>query len=325
MPETNTTKKTKTSPDFNTLVLDIGNSEIKGLVNGELVILPSNYDSWCGKDDLQLKGIRAPFDGFTVMDYQNNPLEVQYKFSPLGGKNLLGDGDKLLLYRNIIQGCCAGDFPAKPWKVVVSYWDQRKLHLLPEKIEGSHTVLINGLDRQFEIDTLVPVAEGSGAHALYRKKFSGTFVSVDIGYDTVIFRSSSPAGVLNHSARQNTGVKQIVSFILNSPALSKIAGQGVTDRTVIDAIKNGGILRNNSQQVPDVDISSLIAEATKYWFQGSFLKIVQEYKEDVTQASGIWLVGGGANLLKDFTANTNICVPDSPGYVNLHGMATLLP
>lgn len=314
--------KTNPNPKVNTLVLDIGNSEIKAEVNGRRFTLPSNYQQVCGRDYLKLSDIEAPFYGFSVSDL-SDPTEVQNTFSPLGGRNLLGDGDKLLMYKSIIQGCCGGIKTEAPWDVVVSYWKPEKLNTL-KVLEGAHTVMVNGRDNEFNIRRLLAVAEGAGAHALYRKDAAGTFVSVDIGYDTLIFRSSSEHGVLNHEPIENSGVSQIVEYLQTSKALTQRAGAGITDRAIIDAIKNQGVLRNNQQQVPDVDISDLISAATKFWFQGSFLKIVRRYKADVNQASAIWLIGGGANLLREFTRGTNIYVPEEPGLVNLQGMSSLL-
>ncbi|MFG6101136.1 hypothetical protein U2F10_02710 [Leptothoe sp. EHU-05/26/07-4] len=310
--------------NYNTLVLDIGNSDIKGEINGEQFTLPSNYSQWCGANNLELRGMRAPFDGFSVYDYNNNPAEEQFKFSPLGGKRLLGDGDKLLRYKNIVQGCCGAIKSDAPWKVVLSYWNPAKLNLLPQLLKGTHSVMVNGVDNQFTVDQVIGVAEGAGAHALYRKEGAGTFVTVDIGYNTLIFRSTSDAGVMEHHTEPKVGVCEIVSYIQKSPALVKQAGTGITDRAVIEAIKSRGILRNNQREIPDIDISPLIKSASANWMEGPLSKLVQEFSADVNQASAIWLIGGGANLLREFTQGTNIHVPADPGFTNLAGMSTFL-
>ena len=314
----------KNTDEFNTLVLDIGNSDLKGEVNGQRFSLASNYSRWGGLRKLELSDVIAPFGGFAVYDYNNNSAATQYKFTEVGGNNLLGDGDKLRLYKTIVQGCCGSVDNDLPWRIVLSYWDRYKLQEPVPLIKGVHSVCVNGKDKEIHIADVHVVAEGAGADVLYRKDFSGTLTTIDIGYNTLILRSTSNSGLMEHHPEDNHGVREIVTSLANSPALEDLAGGRPTDRAVINAIKNNGVLRSNTMQTPDIDINHLIKPAVENWMQGPFFKLLRRYPDEVNQSSAIWLIGGGANLLSSFTEGTNIHVPEAPEFVNLQGMSLLV-
>ncbi|NEZ65604.1 hypothetical protein D0962_23080 [Leptolyngbyaceae cyanobacterium CCMR0082] len=310
--------------EFNSLVLDVGNSDLKGYINGQFFCLPSSYVLSFGLDSLDLMGVKAPFDGFSVYDHNNNPEHKQYKFAKLGGNRVLGDGDKLQMYKVIVQGCCGSRKSDKPWKVVISHWSRGKMGDMKKILKGTHVVTVNGVQSEFKIAEVVPVNEAAGADLLYRQKASGSLAVIDIGYNTLIYRQTSEAGVEHHSVFRNYGVRQIVMTIKDSNALRALAGCTPDARAIIRAIQNHGMLRSNQVEKPEVDISHIISAAVRDWASGPLGEVTKRFSSGIGQSSGIWLIGGGANLLRKYAEGTNIHVPEEPEYVNVRGMATLL-
>ncbi len=307
----------------NVLGIDIGNSDIKFLINGRLGTLPSSYRSRYGLDKLALSGVEAPYAGFSVLDRNNNPVEEQFTFLPLGGNRLLGDGDKDALYRTIVQGCCGSVDNGKDWIVIASYWNRAKLDVIKQSLLGTHTVVVNGKDREFTIKDAIVVPEGEGANLLYRKEGSGNLVTVDIGFNTLIFRLNGPSGLLTHDVLPESGVRDIIATLEESSALRSLCGFSPDSQAIISAFKNNGFIRSNEKAVPDIDINDLIKASVASWMKGPFQKLLRRNRSSISGASATWIIGGGANLLRERAEGTNLFIPEDPAITNLLGMATL--
>ncbi|MEM8610463.1 MAG: ParM/StbA family protein [Cyanobacteria bacterium P01_H01_bin.105] len=319
--------KAKTS--FNLAVIDAGNSEIKALINGELLCLPTKYTFQVGTDRRAMMQHRAPFEGFSVtieQEYASRCSQAgQYQFSPhKPSGDMPAETDKVLFYLPIVLGCCSAGNQDKPWYVVISHWDQYRDNEICNRLKGTFDTRVNGRELNIEIRHVEFVPEGEGADWFARLDggIKGTIATIDIGFNTVGFNLYSGGGnIVQRKYLENTGVRKVVQNIMDDPALQATLGRRPTPKAVIDAIKNGGQIANNGVMGGNTDISEFINAYASAWLKQTLGGISRRYGEDLLEVRNYLLVGGGAHLLKAAVEGTNIIVPDNPELSNVQGMA----
>ena len=315
-------KTIKWPTDRNVLVLDVGNSDLKGYVNGERFSVPTSYTTNLGLKPRELRQQRAPFDGFAVYDYKDS-AKRQYKFGrgQETGK-MPANSDKGTFYKTIVQGCCGGVDNSLPWTVIVSHWDEYRDEELAGSLQGIHTVCVNGNDKEINIDKVVFVVEGEGANLLYRQNGGGQLAIIDVGYDTVGLRVCNDRGEVNHAYLPGYGVRRGVASIRQSPQLAERVYKEPSARAVIYALQENGQLRSNSNESenPYINISDLVRSSVEDWVADVFGELDSTYGEMINQASAYWMVGGGANWVRPYVEGQSIFIPEEPEFANATGM-----
>lgn len=325
------TKTTLSQADskFNLAVIDVGNSEIKALINGQILRLPTQYIFTVGTDRRAMMRFQPPFEGFAVTiqsEYAERCSQAgQYQFCP--GKpsgNMPSETDKVLFYLPIVLGCCSTGDQDKPWHVVISHWDQYRDNEICNRLKGTFDTRVNGRELNIEIRHVEFIPEGEGADWLARLEagVKGTIATIDIGFNTVGFNLYSGGG--NDAQRkylENTGVRKIVQSIMDDPALQHQLGRRPTPKAVINSIKDGGNIANNGVMGGMTDISEFINGYASDWLRQTLGGISRRYGADLSEVRNYFLVGGGAHLLKKAVEGTNIHIPADPELANVHGMA----
>ena len=320
-------EQVKWPSEWNVLVLNAGNSDLKGYINGEYFVVPTSYTSTRGYKPREMSEQRPAIDGCFAV-YDRNDKNRQYKFGvgQEGGK-MPANSDKGAFYKTFVQGCCAAAKDTSlPYRVIISHWDEYRDNEIEAQLLGTHVVCVNGKDIQFEIKEVIFVPEGGGSDLIYRQVGAGRLAIVDIGYDTIGVRVTGDNGQLNHDYLPGYGVRRVVKDIMQSPDFTDRVSS-FNARKVICAIKDNGMYRDYGQMSADgevvenpiIDINDVIAPAVQEWVQDAFGEIDSVFGDNLSQASAYWIVGGGANLLRKYVPGT-VFVPAEPEKTDTLGM-----
>lgn len=313
--------------DENVLVLNCGNSDLKGFINGEYFVVPTSYSSARGCRPREMNKQRPAIDGcFAVYDLSERNRQYKFGVGQEGGK-MPANSDKGGFYKTFVQGCCAAAKDTSlPYRVIISHWDEYRDNEIEAQLLGTHVVCVNGKDIQFEIKEVVFIPEGGGSDLIYREVGAGRLGIVDIGYDTIGVRVTGDNGQLNHDYLPGYGVRRVVKDIIQSPDFIERVSS-FNARRVIYAIQNKGLYTDYGQmsvdgevvENPIIDINDLIESAVQEWVQDAFGELDSVFGDNLSEVSSYWSVGGGANLVRQYLPGT-VFVPNEPEKTDTLGM-----
>lgn len=304
------------------LVLDVGNSEFKGFVNGKAFRLLNAYEQTMGA--LPHRGTEwSVFEEGFAVELFNRPIgdcNGQFVFNPSLGEMKMADQKKEDFYPLVVAGYCSIDFDA-PWRVTVSHWNETKGPEIQKKLVGVHPCRVNGREGEADIREVHFMPEGQGANNVYRRNGgTGVLAILDIGYNTVGFSLYNGNSRLKHVYEENSGVREIVRRMLQDKALQELVGYQPAKDALLTALINGGTLPSNSDGEGAIDIRQFTEGYKLEWLRETLSDVHRKYGAIANKVGGFWIVGGGANIIKNAVKGTSYHVPEHPEFVNADGM-----
>ena len=307
---------------MNHLVLDVGNSEFKGFINGKAFRLLNAYEQTMGALPHRGKGWDVFSEGFAVELFNRRfgDCNGQFVFNSSLGEMKMADQKKEDFYPLVVAGYCSTDFDS-PWQVTISHWDETKGAEIEQKLKGIHACRVNGQEGEVDIRKVRFMPEGQGANNLYRRNGgTGVLAILDIGFNTVGFSLYNGQNRLKHLYVENTGVREIIRRMLQDLALNYLIGYEPAKDALITALVNGGTLPSNADGSGSVDISQFTSGYKLEWLRETLSDVNRKYGAIANKVNDFWIVGGGANILKTAVKGTSYYVPENPEFANADGM-----
>ena len=307
---------------LNTLVIDVGNSEFKGFLNGKSFRLLNAYER--SEGSLPYRGSEWDIfsDGFAVELFNRRigDCNGQYLFNRSVGEMKMADQKKEDYYPLVVAGYCSTDF-SSPWRVTISHWDETKGPEIEKKLKGVHPCRVNGREGEVDIREVHFMPEGQGANNVYRRSGgTGVLAILDIGFNTVGFSLYSGSTRLKHLYVENTGVREIIRRMEQDQALGRLIGYPAGKDAFITALVNGGTLPSNADGSGSIDIKQFTDGYKFEWLKETLSDVHRKYGSIVNKVSDFWIVGGGANIIKTAVKGTSYYVPENPEFINADGM-----
>ncbi len=206
--------------------------------------------------------------------------------------------------------------------MTISHWDEKKGAEIKKRLIGVHPCCVNTRQVEVDIREVQFFTEGEGANRVYRKDGGGgTLAVLDIGYNTLGFSLYNGDKQILTKYEENSGVREIITRIETDQALLKRVGYAPSRTALIDALIAGGRLSSNTSENGSIDITDLVKGYKLQWLRETLSMVKRRYGTAANKVSEFWIIGGGANLLKDAVKGTRYHVPECPEFVNAEGMA----
>lgn len=189
------------------------------------------------------------------------------------------------------------------------------------ELEGTHTIICNGMTKRITITKPEIYTEGIGALLLQKPKKDDVSMLLDLGGDTVIV--SFFDGVKLHgnvSVTPGLGVNQLLAYVRDLPEVNTLLGRSPYNNSeALDIIK-GNQFTNKQGNV--IDFSQAIEKAVYCWIDQIKVAVLNTLSFEIHKTDNRYAIGGGANIIgaKKALKALNIGTVIDPQLANVTGL-----
>ena len=213
--------------------------------------------------------------------------------------------------------------------IALSVHDSGAFSDIKERVNGEHTVRLNGQLRKINLDLKVVKTEGIGAYAslLRSKKCTreAQTVLLDVGFGTIIVSIYSNGAGKQIIPFPDMGAKSLYQRISNNLEVRKQLKRTGDIQLIQRAIERGDFIYGNNK-ISQFSIADVYLQELRPWVKNSLVSVLGKIDSYLDGAEFLFAIGGGSQLPKisQWLEKKGFQVADDSEFINARGLLALV-
>ena len=213
--------------------------------------------------------------------------------------------------------------------IALSVHDAGAFSNLKSRVNGEHTVKLNGQLRKINLDLKVVKTEGIGAYASLLKSKKCTreaqTVLLDLGFGTIIVSVYSNGAGKQIIPFPDMGAKSLYQRISGNLAVRQQLKRTGDIQLIQKAIERGDFVYGN-HKISQFSIADIYLQELRPWVKNSLVSVLGKIDSYLDSADFLFAIGGGSQLPKigQWLEKKGFEVVDDSEFINARGLLALV-